>query len=107
MTEENNDLLTEQDFKLFKAECERWIDAFSLRSWNIIYLWTDTDNENRGECYLQSSGKKASISLNPALKQHYIETFPNNIFDFQKIIKETALHEVLEIMLTQFEYIIK
>jgi len=88
--------LTDKDFEFFRAECEKWIDRLSMRNWGITYA--------RGgkETYFSTA------SINDQAKTALIR-FPKNwrityeLKDKQLEIKETALHEILEVLLAPLQ----
>ncbi len=46
---------TTKDFKLFKQECQKWIDYFGLKDWSVIYSHEETENDRANAEYWASS----------------------------------------------------
>ena len=80
---------TKKDFKEFKAECEKWIDYFSLNDWDIYYR-IDSDNDCRGACTADSISGIAIIGFG--------REFVGEPEKFE--IKGVAFHEVCELLLS-------
>jgi len=81
---------TKADFKLFQTECEKWIDIFGLRDWEVNYMHEEFSEENRAECYLDLDGRISTIRLNK-------EWEPDEASDFK--LRKSAFHEVCELLL--------
>ena len=84
--------LTKTDFETFKKECQKWIDKFGLHDWNVKYQFVKIDGVS-GRCLTSYIASTATIALNP-------DFVNSNITDKKTHIQETALHEVLEMMLS-------
>lgn len=83
--------LKNKDFALFKKECEKWIDKLGLYDWNIKFEMLDMKNK-AGRCTANY------VSGNVVLKlgSDFID---GNLVGKNDYIKETALHEILELLL--------
>jgi hypothetical protein len=80
--------LTKKDFTEFQTECERWVDYFGMKDWEVCF---DREDEEcaRASCLADYTGKIAMICLtnewhNPPQKNE---------------IKKVAFHEVVELLL--------
>jgi hypothetical protein len=79
---------TGKDFTEFKAECQRWVDYFGLKDWEICYDKEDSE-DNRASCLSDYPGKIAVLSLSnewPSPPQ-------------KNEIKQVAFHEVSELLI--------
>jgi len=88
--------LTDEDFKLFKAECQKWIDRLHLGDWDYTY--------ERGG----SKTMFSTASINDEAKSVLIRfptawNFSFTLENKEMEIKKTALHEVLEILITTLQ----
>lgn len=83
--------ITNKQFEIFKKECERWIEYFGLKNWQIHYLLDDIDG--RAEIRYNCQDGIAVIVL--AKEWDEIDDF----FVNDTSIKRSAFHEVLELLL--------
>ena len=83
--------LTQEHFILFRSECKRQLDRLGLKSWKVYYQFKKLDN-CFGRCQWDFSGRVATITL--AME------FPKPFDNLEQQIKETALHECLELLLS-------
>jgi hypothetical protein len=87
---------TKKDFQMFKKECEVWIERFGLLDWDVHFFHDDLPEG----MYAGTSGwykpKNAEISLNTNVSKDYYSP---------KCIKETAFHEVCELLLMELRII--
>lgn len=85
--------LTQKHFDLFRNECERWRKHLGLISWTVDYEFDDL-KEAYADCLAHYSGRRATIRLN--------NNFPKKLseIDLGDIIRQCALHEVLEMLLS-------
>lgn len=80
-------------FKIFKDECQKWIDKFELNNWGIHFGWTDK--------------KGAFASLGVSLNAHNATFFlckdwNDTIVSLStKNIKNSAKHEVIHLLLAR------
>ena len=82
--------LSQKHYQLFRAECGKQLDRFGLKGWKIYYQFKKLDNIFANAQW-DYSGKVATITLS--------KDFPKPFDNLIKQIKETALHECLEILL--------
>lgn len=82
--------LTQSHFKLFRAECEKQLERLGLKGWKVYYQFKKLD-DGFAQAQWHYAGRVATITL--------ATEFPKPYDDLEKQIKETALHEVLEILL--------
>jgi len=78
---------TKKDFDVFKAECQKWIDYFGLKDWEIHYI-LDDDDENLGSCTANIGSMHATVRF----AKEWDEVFPHTPYE----IKKTAFHEIIE-----------
>lgn len=83
--------LSKKHFKLFTQECERNLERLGLKSWKVYYEFKKLDNAF-GNANWDYSGRVATITL--------AVDFPKPFDNLKSQIKETALHECLEIFLS-------
>ena len=82
--------LTSKHLKFFRAECEKQLERLGLKSWKVYYEFKKLDDAFANTQW-KYSGRVATISL--------ADDFPKPFDSFEKQLKETALHECLEILL--------
>ena len=82
--------LTNKHFQLFRKECERNLEYLGLKNWKVYYQFKPL-KDSFGRSQWKYSGMVATITL--AME------FPKPFDDLEQQIKETALHECLEILL--------
>lgn len=82
--------LSQKHFKLFRAECEKWLEYLGLKGWKIYYQFKPL-NDSFGRSEWKYSGMVATITL--------ATDFPKPFDNLEEQIKQTALHECLEIFL--------
>jgi hypothetical protein len=83
--------LSQKHFKLFRSECEKQLERLGLKGWKVYYQFKKLDN-SFGRADWSYSGRVATISL--------ATNFPKPYENLEQQIKETALHECLEILLS-------
>lgn len=84
---------TEKDFKLFRKECEKWLNFFGLTDWSVYYEHASHDGSGRDAYTEHTSGDKtATIGL-------YVDWLDLKPTD--NILRQTAFHEVCEILLSE------
>lgn len=82
--------ITPEQFKVFKAECEKWLDYFGLKNWQVRYMQSKIDN--RAEVHFNCVGGVATIILGHAWNEK-----SKNFVDNESI-KKCAFHEVCELL---------
>jgi hypothetical protein len=87
--------LTQKHYKLFRLECEKRLEQLGLKSWKVYYQFKPLKNVF-GEAFWDYAGMVATINLNT----NFVKPFDN----LEQQIKETALHECLEIFLGGISY---
>ncbi len=83
------------DFKLFKKECEKWIEFFGLKQYSINYKHEEKEGGLALSRIDSSSGMWATLTLNKDWGRFEI----NN-----KEIKTCAFHEVCHVLLERLFY---
>ena len=85
--------LTPSHLKFFRAECEKNLERLGLQGWKVFYQFKKLD-DSFAQTQWHYSGRVATISL--------ATDFPKPYDNLEQQIKETALHECLEILLSPF-----
>ena len=57
--------LTEKQFEIFKEECQRWIQLFGLKDWEIFFRFEEPKERNRGRCPMNMQGKDIHLVRSP------------------------------------------
>ncbi len=84
---------TEEHFKIFKKECEYWVNFFSLKEWFIYYYHTDADKPIKDAvAWMQANDDSKNVHISLAIDW---KTFEPNEYE----IKKFAFHEVCELLL--------
>lgn len=83
---------TVDDFKIFKTECQRWIEILGLKGWKIFYEHNDSTIDAYAHFSYNQTSKQATITLTKTWK----EEKPSKEF-----IQQTAFHEICEIFLAK------
>ena len=97
--EEMNHKTNKKHFDLFKKECDKWLNFFSMKQWRIFYEHKDYEHVNGYGCYsVEHEGKIATIGL----CINWGDTEPKNQY-----IKRTAFHEVCELLLSPLNWLAK
>jgi len=87
--------LNQQHFELFKLECQKQLERLGLKSWKVYYEFVFL-KDCFGRATWDYSGAVATICCST----YYQEPFDN----LEQQIKETALHECLEIFLGRISF---
>ncbi len=82
---------SDKHFRLFKHECEKWISRFELHEWEVCYDWKDLPSGMVAEYYPNYKGRFVVFALSKE-----IEPYDRTL---EAEIKETAFHEICELML--------
>lgn len=82
---------TKKDFEIFRAECEKWIEEFGIKSFEILYDHSDYLKNNKASCTSNSVNRWATLRLNITWDNYWKLTEEN--------IKRCAFHEVGELLL--------
>ncbi len=77
-----------KDFQLFKTECQKWVDRFSLNDWEIIY-------EHRNSNYLDAD---ASLTTNLPSHVVVIRMATDMTEECIKSLADTAKHEIIHLL---------
>ncbi|MDY6857232.1 MAG: hypothetical protein SWO11_21525 [Thermodesulfobacteriota bacterium] len=81
---------TKKDFEIFKEECEKWIEKFGLKDWEVKYSHKFLDNKRAAEIVYNIAGRLATI------------TFPASIDKADKTedyIRSAAFEEICHLLL--------
>jgi len=83
---------TKAQFKLFRAEAEKWIDFFGLADWDVTFLHNEID-DGRAETSADELNSLANITL---AKEFQVQ--PGGEIS-ESEIKQCAFHEACELLL--------
>ena len=89
-----NKKTTDKDFKLFKTECQKWIDKFELNEWKVYYKHQSLKKSVFAEINSNLHGRVTIITLEKDWPMEGIESIEDSI-------KEVAKHEVIHLLLVQ------
>ena len=81
---------TKADFDLFKKECEKWIEFFGLKEWDILIEHIDSEESWWARCGAGYITKSGEIHLN----KNWDEQRPLDKYH----IKKNAFHEVCHLL---------
>lgn len=82
---------TKQHFELFKKECQKWIEFFGLKDWDVWCVHENVEG-NLGSIVYDLLDKQATINL----ATDWGMTKPTTLE-----IRKTAFHEVCELLLAR------
>ena len=80
---------TQEDFELFKKECKKWIDFFSLKSWYIDYSHDTLFDNNEACANIDLNARSANLVLG--------EEWSSDVC--KETVRMAAFHEVCELLL--------
>jgi len=83
---------TKKDFKLFKEECQKWIEILGLKDWEVHFRHDMEFEEDRPRASIAADieGRVAVIYLSEQWQE-----YPTTAYN----IKKSAFHEVCELMM--------
>ena len=87
---------TAKDFKLFKEECQKWIDFFGLKGWEVYFEHNKDEDIYIARLRPDVENKTCTIVL--------AVDWGNSPLD-KRELKKTAFHEVVELFLSRFRYL--
>lgn len=96
MASKSSNVVTKELFKLFKDECIKWLNAFGLTDWSIIFTCSGRA-EDGPLAYVNYSHDGLSANIN--LAKHWFEDEPLTKVQIQRC----ALHEVCHILTARLE----
>lgn len=85
---------TKKHFKIFKAECAKWVGFFQLRSWEVRYKHQDSDIDKDWNAWCSSSWTDRVAHL--GLAKNWGSTKPTRYE-----VRISAFHEVCELLLSR------
>jgi len=89
---------TAKHFKIFKAECEKWINRFGLFNWEVGYYHKeDGDTSTFSWTVYRYSGRAVDVCLN--------RTWQDRPYNMEYELRLSAFHEVCEILLYPLRYL--
>lgn len=83
--------VTKKDFTQFKKECQKWLDYFGLKNWEVRYIFGG-DSSKEGLA-------GTSIDIEDMLAIIYLCEEISDIDYKQKTMNDLAFHEVCEVFL--------
>lgn len=81
---------TSSDFKVFKSECDKWIDTFGLKAWSVHYEHKDVGKDTLASCYYDVTNRIATLVLSKGWDD-------DEVTDYQ--VRKSAFHEVCELLM--------
>lgn len=81
---------TKKHFEIFKAECEKWIEIFGLKGWEINFFHKELKGYQNAATEYHITDRYADIYLFPKLKRYKAD---------DDKIRLLAFHEVCEIFM--------
>ena len=91
-------ITTKAQFKLFKKECQKWIDRFELNNWSCVYEFKKLIN-NDAQSLVSGDVYNATIALDKDIETDFDRNMTDNEY-----IKEIAKHEIIHLLLGRFGY---
>lgn len=82
---------TKKQFEIFKEECEKWVDYFGLKNWQIYYRHVKVE-DCRANCAFNCVGGIATLTLNTDWNE-MSDDFVND-----DAVRKSAFHEVCELL---------
>ena len=82
---------TAKHFEIFKVECQKWIEIFGIKSFEILYDHSDYLKNNKASTTSHSVNRWATLRLNITWDEYWELTDDN--------VKRCAFHEVVELLL--------
>ena len=88
---------TKEQFKAFKAECEKWIKCFGLLGWRFYYQHADIEGNQLAYCCFpdEPEDRVFTLGFTVNLGATYCDTD----------LKRSAFHEVMEALLYRIRYL--
>ena len=89
--------VTKKDFTLFKKECQKWINYFGLKNWEIRYIHEGNSHEDGlAGTTIDLDNKLAVIELCQEMNDY---DYKNHSFN------ALAFHEVCEVLIGRLRYL--
>ena len=89
MNEKKNET-TAEHFDIFKAECKKWIDWFSLNDWFVVFKHGECEGSSFAEVWTKAIGRVAGMVLNTDWEDIEVTT---------EQVRRSAFHECAELWL--------
>ena len=86
---------TKRHFKLFKKECQKWIDVFELNNWKVNFERGGTNTDAYSTIRTKIGGYVATISFAE-------DWYMGGVDNIKESIQETAKHEMIHLLLARF-----
>lgn len=84
--------ITKAHFEIFKTECQKWIEIFGLKNWQINYVHKKLE-DSRASTSFNCVGGIATIFLNTNWDEKASYEFDVND------VRKSAFHEICELLL--------
>ena len=91
--------ITEKHFLLFKEECQKWIEIFGLKNWEINFYHKKDSSEYLASTVYSYQGRTVDVHLNTVWQDK------RKTLDTNYELKKSAFHEICEILLYPVRYI--
>lgn len=88
---------TQREFKIFKAECQKWIAQFGLTQWEVGFHHQEND-QHLAWVTINHKSRFCAFYLNKTWRW-------KNQSPTDHEVKKTAFHEVCELLLHQIRYL--
>lgn len=82
---------TKKQYEIFKTECQKWIDYFGLKNWQVYYRHTKIEGA-RAQASFNCVGGIVTLTLNTDWNEL------SRDFVCDENVRKSAFHEVCEIM---------
>jgi hypothetical protein len=93
----------DKDFNIFKEEARFWIDVFGLSSWDVDFAHIDEDEGYSASCMYWSTARYAVLNLAQTMVTKNVRLAE----DRENEIRRFAFHEVVELLLSEVDDIMK
>jgi len=96
---------TQKDFDFFKKECQRHVDLFGLKNWEIHYDWVDKKDEQEVEYVFAHTHREGDLS------DRVTTVCLSKDWENEKVTREQlakiAKHEVMHVLFYRYNYLSK
>ncbi len=87
---------TAKDFKIFKEECQKWLDEFGLKGWESDFKHDKKADEWLAQLSTNTLGRTCTFTLAGAWGP-----IENNQYE----VKKCGFHEVMELFIQRIRYL--
>lgn len=90
---------SKEDFKIFKLECEKWIEFYGINGWMISFMHKNQDiDEEPHIAWIEADTRNMTATF--YLNKEWVDDID---FYGKKEIRFVAFHEVCELLLTKLD----